>query len=310
MDNDLAGLKVLVTGGLGFIGSQLVLRLQDLGCNAEIVDKNDFSTRYYLDGVDCKIHELDITEPQKLEDLISGCDVVFHLAASGNVIQSIQDPKNNFENNVLGTLNVLEAMKQTNCSRLVFSSTGGALMGNTEPPISENSLPSPISPYGASKAACESYIEAYSACFGINYTIFRFGNVIGKNSSHKSGVLQRYHRLIQNGEDIEVYGNPTRDFIAAEDISNILSASVTNNAAMNQKIQLASGVETPIYDLARFMVDYYDTKSVIKQTGWRSGEVETNYADIQKFRRIFKNYELQSFQAFVTDALEYLDQPR
>ena len=303
-----SGMKILVTGGLGFIGSQLVRRLYDVGCHVEVVDKNDFSTNHYLDDVSCKIHELDLICANRLYEIVSGCDAVFHLAASGNVIQSIQNPMDNFNNNVLCTLNVLEAMRLSGCSRLIFSSTGGALMGNTKPPVSEVSLPSPISPYGASKAACESYIEAYSACFGIDYTIFRFGNVIGRNSLHKKGVLQRYHKAIRTEENIKVYGNPTRDFISADDVVNVLLQALTNKLARNQKIQLGTGVETPIRDLARSIIEYYGTSTCIQQTDWRPGEVETNYADTQKFKSIFMNYKMKSFQDTLRDTLKYLDQ--
>lgn len=306
--NKFAGMKILVTGGLGFIGSQLVRRLYEVGCYVEVIDKNEFSTTHYLDGVSCNIHELDLSCTDRVYEIVSGCDAVFHLAASGNVIQSIQNPTGNFTNNVLCTLNVLEAMRLSGCSRLIFSSTGGALMGDTKPPISELSLPSPISPYGASKAACESYIEAYSACFGIDYTIFRFGNVIGRNSSHKKGVLQRYHKAIKKNENIEVYGNPTRDFISADDVVNVLLLAVTNEATLNQKIQLATGAETSIRDLAQLMIEYYDTPTFIKQTVWRHGEVQTNYADTQKFKRIFMDYKMKSFEEALRETLKYLDQ--
>ena len=127
----------------------------------------------YLCEKNISFVEGDILDFDSLTSAIAGHDVVIHLAAKGNVVESINEPRVNFDTNVLGTLNCLEAANNNNVKKFLFASTGGALMGNTPPPVDEKSVPKPISPYGASKLAAEGYCSAFSVSFGLDVVIFK-----------------------------------------------------------------------------------------------------------------------------------------
>lgn len=283
-------MKVLITGGAGFIGSNLV---DELISKYEVVVMDDYSSGQpdYLADFDCEIIRKSIHD-SSIDEYFRGVDVVFHLAAKGNVIESIEEPRINFKSNVEGTFNVLEACKKAKVKHIVFSSTGGALMGNTKPPVNEESLPSPISPYGASKLACEGYIKAYSRVYNMNYTILRFGNVIGVNSSHKVGVLNKFVKAVLNNQEISVFGNVSRDLINVKDLVKLLAKTINNKDSYNETFHIASGSEIYINKLAEIVIDTLGSdRSLIKNKEGRKGEVERNFADITKASNVlgFRN---------------------
>ncbi len=124
-----------------------------------------------------------------MTELCRDVDAIVHLAAAGSVVDSVADPTANFEANAVGTFSVLNAARAADVGRLVFSSTGGALIGNAEPPVNEQSLPKPISPYGASKLAAEAYCHAFAKAYGMTTVALRFANVYGPYSGHKKGAI-------------------------------------------------------------------------------------------------------------------------
>ena len=188
-------MRVIITGGLGFIGFNLAKSLSKKGFHVIIIDSlvSGSNNQKWIEK-DWEIHKLGLDQTEKIIKILKKAEIVIHLAALGNVIQSVKDPIVNFNNNVFSTIKLLEAMRIADCQKIIFSSTGGALMGNTTPPVSELSIPKPISPYGASKLACEGYLSAYSNSYDISSIIFRFGNVYGPFSSHKIGVINKFIR--------------------------------------------------------------------------------------------------------------------
>ena len=299
--------KVLITGGAGFIGSQLSNQLINLGFDVYVVDKLVYHTRDYLSPKVIFI-EADISETSTYSKLLNEVELVIHLAASGNVVESISNPVNNFENNVRSTISLLEALRHSECNKLFFSSTGGALVGTVPPPVSEFSLPEPISPYGASKLACEGYIKSYAICYGLQYTIFRFGNVIGPNCVHKSGVIQKFYDALSNDENLKIFGDVSRDFIFSGDIVEILHKSIGNIKCQNETILLATGVETRIVDLARLMLSHFPaSKSQIINREGRLGEVKKNFADIAKFRSIYPEFKFKPIEDSVAESINFLN---
>ena len=209
--------KIGITGGAGFIGSNLASKISK---QYEVLILDNFSTgrKDYLKDIKCHVRDVELSDASETIDSTKDLDVIFHLAASGNVVESINDPITNFNNNVLTTLNILVSTSEWDY--VYFSSTGGALMGKAIPPVDEATQPAPISPYGASKLACESYIKVYAECYGLCYVIFRFGNVIGANSAHKKGVINTFYKQIKAGENIKVYGNVSRDFIDVDKLTD------------------------------------------------------------------------------------------
>lgn len=299
--------KILITGGAGFIGSQLTNHLASCGWKIFVVDKLLNDTSHYIQEQEVELLEIDISDTDRYRDILNEVDNVVHLAAAGNVVQSIQDPMDNYKNNVEGTLKLLEAIRLSRCKRIIFSSTGGALMGNADPPISELTVPNPISPYGASKLACEAYIRAYSASYSLDFNIFRFGNVIGPNSTHKLGVVQKFFNAIQNNDNLEIYGDVSRDFIFSGDLVNIIFDCLSEKLPQNETILLATGNETKIADLAGMILDFFpDTCSRITEQPRRVGEVGKNYANIEKFNLLRPNYNFMDLRMALDITLDYL----
>ena len=274
-------MKVLVTGGAGFVGANLVRLLLEEGFEVCVLDNFSRGRKDYLSGLDVRIFEGDIRNADFLESSFQNTDAIIHLAAYGSVIESLQDPESNFEMNVVGTFNVLRAAVKSSIGRLIFSSTGGAIMGNTPPPVDEKSLPRPISPYGASKLCCEAYCNAFSASYGIQAINLRFANVYGPYCSHKKGVINQFHNRIQNKQPLIIYGDgsSTRDYIHVDDLCCGILLALKNQRIKNDTFHIASGRETSLLELAQiFRAVSGSINHEIQYQPSRPGEVEKNFA--------------------------------
>ena len=273
--------KVLVTGGCGFIGANLVRMLLEKGQQVAVFDNLSKGNRAYLDGLDVAIIEGDIRDADALGAALAGIDRIVHLAAYGSVVESVEDPQTNFEMNVVGTFNVLNQAVSHNISKLVFSSTGGALIGDAVPPVNEQSLPKPISPYGAGKLCAEAYCHAFSKSYGINTVCTRFANVYGPYSQHKSGVINQFFKKITQDEPLIIYGDgsSTRDYIHVSDLCNGITRALLNEDVKNDVIHLASGRETSLRQLADLMIRVSGkTDHPVEYLDKRTGEVDRNFA--------------------------------
>jgi len=237
----------LITGGCGFIGTNLVQNLVSKGNHyIRIVDNLSVGTREDLSQV-CNFTELtphslargakssiispanielivgDILDPDLAIKAAQGMDVIVHLAASTGVGPSVEDPRKDMEANVIGTFNYLEAARKNRESTFIFASSG-APIGECEPPLHEEMAPHPVSPYGASKLAGEAYCSAYYRTFGIGTVALRFGNVYGPGSSNKNSVVAKFTKQAMRGKSCEIYGdgNQSRDFIYIDDLINAI----------------------------------------------------------------------------------------
>ena len=272
---------MLVTGGAGFVGATLVRRLIDAGYGIRVLDNLTTGDRAHLDGVDVEIVEGDIRDPAALDAAMAGMSAVMHLAAAGSVVQSVTDPVHNFEVNVLGTFNVLNAARQAGIERIVLASTGGALIGDAEPPVSEASLPKPISPYGASKLAGEGYASAFARSFGMRTVALRFANVYGPWSARKKGAMTTFFRALHEGKPITIFGDGTssRDYIHVDDISRALQLGLEADIPGGTVLHIASGVETTAAQLAAACCSAAGLPDhPIEHHPRRPGEVERNFA--------------------------------
>ncbi|MDB4346464.1 NAD-dependent epimerase/dehydratase family protein [bacterium] len=281
-------MKVLVTGSAGFIASSLIPKLKAAGHSIIGVDSLVSGSKNHKFTSDfCDHHFFDIVDADKLISLLNGVDVVFHLAAKGNVVESVKEPLENFNANVVSTLSLLEAMRHSNCKKIIFSSTGGALMGNALPPVSELTIPKPISPYGASKLACEGYLSAYTESYGFSSIILRFGNVYGPFSSHKVGVTNTWIRSSIEGRKIIIYGDgsSSRDYIHVDDLSDGLIQSFLRIQSMGdsrlETYHLANHQEVTLNQLKDILIKIIpDNSSLdVEYRNARPGEVSRNFAD-------------------------------
>ncbi len=278
-------MNILITGGLGFIGSnflELIINNNKFD-KIYIIDNNRISIKkYYIPLNLNKNIQLINHDLLKLEDFKLNLDCIVHLAAAGNVIESIKNPIYNFENNVRATLNILEFARKSKVPKFIFSSTGGALMGNNSLPINENSYPKPISPYGASKLSCESYINAYSSMYEIESYILRFGNVYGPYCFHKKGVVNKLLECTLQKKIFNIFGDGTssRDYIYVKDIAKaILSCVLKDSNSMQNTYHLSTNVETTLNELIKIFTKITDSKIDVNYFPERIGEVYRNSAD-------------------------------
>ncbi len=297
----------LITGGCGFIGTNLVKYLLASFPEAgiRVIDNLSSGTRTgleeictcteeYADSIDggpdglTFIHG-DIRSPEVCQSSCTGIDAVVHLAASADVALSVDIPRSDFENNVAGTFNMLEGARQNNVSSFVFASSVAAL-GEAEPPVHERIAPEPVSPYGAAKLAGEAYCSAFYRTFGLKTVSLRFGNVYGPALAHKTDVVTKFISNALNGTPLVIYGDgtQTRDFIHVEDIIHAVMLSVETKQG-GEVYQIATNHETTVNDLADFIGKIVREKTgkevEIQHGSTRKGDLKLSYSDISKARK-------------------------
>jgi UDP-glucose 4-epimerase len=276
--------KVLVTGGRGFIGVNLARAISP-SKTTEVLDNLKRASPTGWDQELSTLREGDILNPEFVASCCGGMSQVVHLAAYGSVVESIADPERNFEVNVQGTLNVLRAAVGAGVRRFIFASTGGALIGDATPPVSEQSLPKPISPYGASKLCGEAYCHAFAKSYGLETVCLRFGNVYGPHSAHKKGAVTVFIKALMTGEPIVIYGDgsASRDYVHVEDLCSGIAAALDAPLAGGEVFHLASGRETSVLELARILRDVAGKPDhPIEFRPARAGEVARNFANYDK----------------------------
>jgi UDP-glucose 4-epimerase len=274
--------KILVTGGCGFIGANLVPKLESLGYSVNILDNLSKGSLKYVKDANAKVFIGDIRDPKIVTEALKGVSSVVHLAAYGSVVESVINPMENFDINVGGSLNVLNECRKAGVRKIIFSSTGGALIGNAEPPVNELSLPRPISPYGSSKLCFEAYCSSFSSSYSMDITALRFANVIGPVSWHKKGAVTAFMKAIMNNKKITIYGDgkATRDFIYVDDLCHGIAQALKTPLVGFNPIHLSSGKEVSVKDLAELICKVSKVNNhPIEFLSERVGEVERNFAD-------------------------------
>jgi UDP-glucose 4-epimerase len=238
--------RAVVTGGAGFIGSNLVDAL--LARGDEVVAVDDFSTgkrENVSDGA--RLVEIDIRDAA-LADVFAEArpDVCFHLAAQADVPTSVARPAFDAEVNVVGTVRVLEA---AGSAPVVFSSTGGAIYGECEEPVREDHPRTPLSPYGIAKLAGEEYLAGWNRLRGTRHTVLRFGNVYGprQETGLEGGVVAIFLNAMAAGQETTVFGDggQRRDFVYVEDVVRAVLAAAGKGGVFN----VGSGVDTSVLEL-------------------------------------------------------------
>ena len=299
----------LVTGGCGFLGTALVRALvAEGGHSVRVVDNLAVGERDDLEAVtpfeevtevgpmrpDSPVELLvgDILDEELALRAAQGADVIVHLAANTGVMPSIEDPRADCISNVVGTLNYLEAARHGGVGRFVFASSGGTTIGEAEPPIHEEMVPHPVSPYGASKLAGEGYCSAYFRTFGIETVALRFGNVYGPLSGHKNSVVARFIKRASGGEVLEIYGDgtQTRDFIYVGDLIRAVRLAASVEGVGGEIFQIATSAETTVQELVERLLPVLAASGIkdveVRNAEARRGEVRRNYADTTKAERM------------------------
>jgi UDP-glucose 4-epimerase len=281
-------MRLLVTGGCGFVGTNLIAHLNRVGgYEITVFDNESLGERSFLEGLDTAFVKGDLRDADAVRAAVEGQDAIVHLAADTRVIPSIEKPRYNFEVNALGSLNLLEAMRETGVSQLASASTGGAILGDVTPPVHEEMVAKPVSPYGASKLCVEGYASAYGACYGIKTVSLRFSNVYGPRSFHKGSVVAHFFKQILAGKPLVVYGDgsQSRDFVFVEDLCEGIRRAL--DVDRTEVIQLGVGRPTSVNELIDFMRGVVGADRVsVRYEDFRAGEIINTYCDISKARRV------------------------
>ncbi len=233
-------MKILVTGGAGFIGSHVVDRYCDLGHEVVVLDNLSTGKAAFVNGK-AKLIEADITNAAEIQKIIlqEQPEVINHHAAHIQVGNSVKNPQFDAENNVIGVLNIMEAAREIPIKKIIMASTGGAMYGNKPTPFTEEMKEEPLSPYGVSKRSGELYLNYYYEQYGIPYTILRYANVFGprQNPHGESGVVAIFSEMLAAGKTpiINGDGTHTRDYVYIDDVAeaNVLALESNEIGAFN-----------------------------------------------------------------------------
>lgn len=282
-------MKVLVTGGAGFIGSHIVDRLIELNHDVSVVDNLSTGKKENLNEK-AKFYECNITNYETLKLIfdIEKPEVVIHNAAQISVQESLKHPNLDASSNILGTINILECSRNSNVRKIIYPSSA-AVYGNPEYlPIDENHTINPISFYGISKYTPEHYIRIYSQLYGIKHTIFRYANVYGMRQDAKGegGVVSIFIDKVLNGETPFIFGDgsQTRDFVFVKDVAeaNILALTRGDNETINISTNTpvtVNGLYETIKEVSRIFIE-----PIYKEE--RNGDIRHSYLNNFKAKEI------------------------
>lgn len=288
--------KFLVTGGAGFIGSNIALELIRRGHSVRILDNFSSGKRENLKDIekDIELIEGDIRSYHIVQQAVKGMDIVLHQAALPSVPRSIKDPITSNEVNVSGTLNILEASVSAKVKRVVYASSSSVYGDNPELPKNESMLPNPLSPYAVSKLSGEKYCKVFSRIYGLETISLRYFNVFGPNqdpTSQYSAVIPKFIYAISKGKQPVIYGDgkQSRDFTYVSNIieANLLAATskcdsgIVMNCACNDRITLNELVES--------INKIFNKNIKPKYEPARTGDIKHSFADINLAKK-YINY--------------------
>ncbi len=282
--------KVLVTGGAGFIGSHLVPQLLELGYSVTVLDNLSTGKLENLNGVldnpKFIFQRGDIRDNAISNEAFRGINSVIHLAALIDISASVADPIQNHEVNVNGTFNMLQTAVKQNIKKFVFASSTAVYGDAKTLPVQENIALHPLSPYAASKVAGEAYCSAFANCFGLETVALRFFNIYGIRSENSpySGVITKFLSKIINNEVLTIDGDgeQTRDFIHVSDIVKAVILALEQKRLKGEVFNVCTGLPTSINQLAATLKTVTRKNPNIKHGPARLGDIRSSYGDPAK----------------------------
>lgn len=311
-------MKILVTGGAGFIGSNLVRRLKGDGVDhVAVID--DFSTgfRHNIDGLDIELFEGSILDRELLAKAAAECHAIVHLGARPSVPRSVKDPVASHHANATGTLNVLEAARVVRAHVSVASSSS-VYGANRTLPKSEDLRPMPVSPYAVSKLAAEAYALSYQAVYDLPVLAFRFFNVYGPGQAagHAyAAVVPAFLDAALAGRPLPLQGDglQTRDFTFVDTVTWTLSKAARERITSNEAVNLAFGTRYSLLDVIGIIEDLLSRKLEREMLPARTGDVRDSQATSSNLMRLFPDVQpvglRQGLQATLSWAMESAEFP-
>ncbi len=299
-------MRAVVTGGAGFIGSYLVDLLLGEGYVVTVVDN---MSRGYLENLkqhsnnSClTVKKADIRDGDKLNRIFAGHDVAFHIAAHANIRESFADHRVDLDNNLIGTLNVLEAMCRNGIQDLVFASTSAVYGEATVKPTPEDFFSSQTSLYGASKLACEAYAEAFTQFTLIKFWAFRLGNVVGER--RRNGVIwDLVHKLLENPSELEILGDgkQNKEYLHVEDCVNGMMIGYKKASSKVNIFNLSAEEQTSVDKIADMVIEEMGLKNVKRNyaggpRGW-VGDIPVVELSLDKIKKLGWRQKISSEEA-------------
>jgi UDP-glucose 4-epimerase len=301
-------MKILVTGGAGFIGSSIVDAYVNAGHKVTVIDNESSGKKSHVNA-QARYCRLNIADEKQLTSFFRGkrFDVVNHHAAQIDVRKSVENPRFDATVNILGLLNVLERCRENNVKKIIFSSSGGTVYGECKRPAKETDPEVPLSPYGVAKLASEKYIKTYASLYGIRYTIFRYSNVYGpRQDPHgEAGVVAIFSNKLLRNEIPTIYGNgrQSRDFVFVGDVvrANLMALRKADMCVVN----IGIGKETSINALYKIMAQLRGEPRKPHYKAGRPGELQRSVLNASLAKKVLGWSPQDSLETGLGKTLKY-----
>jgi len=306
----MADVRILVTGGAGFIGANLVRELLASAHDVTVLD--DFSTGLpsNLQGLAVDVQVGSVSDPEAVACAMTGADVVVHLAARGLVARSIADPASTHLVNATGTLNVLLAARESG-AHFIFTSSSSVYGANAQLPQREEMWMQPLSPYGASKMAGESYALAFREVYEMDVLVLRLFNVYGpgQRPDHEyAAVIARFAQSALLNRPVEVHGdgNQTRDFTHVSSVVQVIVRAVEQRLSWPRPVNLAFGEHITVNDVVTVIQDQTMRQLQLVHREPRTGEIRNSRSDPALIRQLFPGIEPVALSDGIASVLTWL----
>ena len=305
-------MRIVITGGAGFIGANLVrtLRLEQSLWNVSVFDNLSTGFRSNLDGVDVPLHEASILDDVALDVAFADADAVVHLAARPSVQRSIVDPLASHEANATGTLRVLEAARRADVGHVVLASSSSVYGATKALPKHEDLPTAPLSPYAASKLAAENYALAFSHCHGVPVLAFRFFNVFGplQPAGHAyAAAIPAFMAAATKGRPIPIFGDglQTRDFTYVGSVCSVITDALRRRVSSDRPVNLAFGTRRTLLDVVEELSAVFGRPLERTHMAARPGDVRDSQADQARLRHLFPAIEPEDFETSLCQTVDW-----
>ena len=304
--------RVLVTGGAGFIGSNLVRALLERGDDVRVLDNFSTGNRANLEGVDVDIVEGELRSYERVHNAVRGTEVVYHLGALGSVPRSVQDPLTSSAVNVEGTLNVLLAARDEGVRRVVFSSSTSVYGSSPDLPTQEGAPVDPISPYGVAKLAAERYCVSFSRVYhGFETVVLRYFNVFGPRQSpfsQYSAAIPLFITAIDEGRPVNIYGDgeQSRDFTYVGNVVDATLSAGSADGASGEIFNIAAGAPVSVNRMADVIGEILGKPVEKRYLPPRAADIRDSWADLSKSERLLGYRPQVAFEDGLRRTIDFL----